>query len=98
MCISFDIYRNNYRYIAMSINLYVICDGVSLDLVQTPTYITCMCMMSCDGVKSKLKKKHALRAVNCYLMWASTIANNADHIDYVRSCVDQADEIFVYCV
>lgn len=83
----------------MSINLYVICDGVSLDLVQTPTYITCMCMMSCDGVKSKLKKKNALRAVNCYLMWvASTMDNSAEHVDYVRSCVDQADEIFVYGV
>jgi len=82
----------------MSISLYIICDGVSLDLMQTPQYITYMCVMNHDGIKSKLKKKHAFRAVNCYLMWASTIANNAEHIDYVRSCVDHADNVFVYCL
>lgn len=26
------------------------------------------------------------------------VDNSAEHVDYVRSCVDQADEIFVYGV
>ncbi len=53
----------------MSMNLYVEVDGQKLDLWQTPTQITTMCLATKDGVAYELKGSKAKRALHCYRAW-----------------------------
>lgn len=46
------------------------CD--KLDLRQTPTWISNICMMTDDGPSFELKGKDAKRALRCYIMWVSS--------------------------
>jgi hypothetical protein len=55
----------------MSINLHIAIDGEEIDIYQTPSYITYMCMMTQDGWTMRLKGKQAQRAVRSYLAWVS---------------------------
>lgn len=51
----------------MSMNLHAkTCSG-TIDLWQTPTYITRMCLMSASGQKNRVKGKRATRALRCYI-------------------------------
>lgn len=52
----------------MSINLQ--CNKV--ELWQTPSYITYMCLMTPDGVK-EAKGVEAIRALKCYVEWAGSL-------------------------
>ena len=49
----------------MSLNLF--CDG--LDLWQTPTDVTLMCLMTKDGPQWALRGGAAVRALKCYMEW-----------------------------
>lgn len=51
----------------MSMNLYIRFDGKNIDVHQTPTYITYMCLMTADGSKDKMTGNEARRAVLCYV-------------------------------
>ena len=54
----------------MSMNLHASCDNKSLDLWQTPTYITYMCCVNDKGqVIGELKGKRAIRALRSYIEW-----------------------------
>jgi len=55
----------------MSINLHIAIDGEEIDVYQTPSHITYMCMMTQDGWTMRLKGKQAQRAVRSYLAWVS---------------------------
>ena len=52
----------------MSINLH--CNKV--DLWQTPTYVTYMCLMTPKGVEDA-KGAEAVRALKCYVEWAGSL-------------------------
>ena len=53
----------------MSNNLHIQVDDVELDLYQTPTYITNMCMVNSKGsVALLLVGKKARRAIQAYCM------------------------------
>ncbi len=52
----------------MSMNLH--CN--KLDLWQTPTHITYMCMMTHEGVYSELNGNDAIRALRIYMQWVSS--------------------------
>jgi hypothetical protein len=53
----------------MSDNLYISVNGEEISLCQTPTYVTCMCLMTSKGVKRSLKGKQAIRAFRIYIQW-----------------------------
>ena len=53
----------------MSMNLCLTVDGKTVELWQTPTYITDMCMMTSKGVKSVMSGKQAMRALRIYFEW-----------------------------
>ena len=52
----------------MSMNL--ICNH--LELWQTPTEITYMCLMESDGRRQELKGKAAIRALRIYMQWVQS--------------------------
>jgi hypothetical protein len=64
----------------MSMNLH--CNQV--ELWQTPTYVTHMCLMNKDGIAADATGDEAVRALRCYLEWARTllpysVAKTAEH-------------------
>lgn len=44
-----------------------------VNLWQTPTWITNMCMMDADGIHFEFKGKKAVRALKAYLEWAASM-------------------------
>lgn len=56
----------------MSMNLY--CNKI--ELWQTPTYISYMCMVSSSGlILSVVKNKRAKQALYCYIHWVKSTLN-----------------------
>ncbi len=85
----------------MSMNLHLTADGFTVDLWQTPTYITEMCLMTSKGVKSSMSGKQARRAMNIYFNWCRysvdgnpTIATR--HIKEIQSLLTDEVDIEVY--
>ena len=92
----------------MSMNLHIEVDGVELELYQTPTYITKMCLApNRDGKVSKS------RAVNTYLEYVNSTANGVHetaeeakeerervnkHITKVLTAVTTAKKVEVYAL
>jgi len=54
----------------MSMNIRITVDGEEIDVHQTPSHITYMCMMTPSGWTIRLKGNRAKRAVWVYLTWA----------------------------
>lgn len=44
-----------------------------MDLWQTPTYITHLCLMDHDGIHLEVKGKAAARALRCYFEWVKSL-------------------------
>lgn len=60
----------------MSMNLTLEVDGRDIELWQTPTYITHMCLMDSDGKYStKTTPIEARRAIWCYITWVESTTN-----------------------
>jgi len=59
----------------MSMNLHVRFAGKAFRLWQTPTFITYMCMTSLNGRKFETTGKDAVRALECYKEWVSSLSN-----------------------
>ena len=59
----------------MSMNLYARVNKQRIELWQTPTSITYMCMMDTDGVHSEFTGAKAKRALRCYLEWVMSTLN-----------------------
>jgi DUF1680 family protein len=83
----------------MSMNLH--CDQIELQ--QTPTYITYMCMVDSDGeVQGELTGKNARRALEIYCFWRlyqGQVAfnqdnGNKDFLDRAREEVKTIKEMF----
>ena len=54
----------------MSMNLNLTVDGEHVNLFQTPTYVTNMCLVDSKGkVHSGVKGVEAKRAIHIYLRW-----------------------------
>jgi len=54
----------------MSMNLHCDVGGLKIDLIQTPTYVTYMCMVQSDGkISGQVTGKEAKRALYIYLEW-----------------------------
>lgn len=67
-------------------NLTLKVNGRNIELWQTPTYITYMCLMGSDGKHSdKTEIEEAKRAIYCYLTWVKSTANGVwgNHEDYL---------------
>jgi hypothetical protein len=76
-----------------------------MDLRQTPSYVTYMCLMSGDGVRHEVTGKAAVRALRCYLEWVGSMypypvarteaerRANADHVGWVNAHRKRIDEI-----
>lgn len=57
-------------------NLTLKVDGRDIELWQTPTYITYMCLMDSDGKYStKTNPEEAKRAIQLYLTWVDSTTN-----------------------
>jgi hypothetical protein len=85
----------------MSMNLNLRVDGVNVDLWQTPTYITYMCLMTSKGQKAKLEGKKAVRAIFMYFEWCKSIQggsmNTKNHMrDVLRAINASTGSIEVY--
>ena len=89
----------------MSMNLHIEVDGEELEIYQTPTYITKMCL-----APNKHGKVSKSRAINAYLEYVRSKANGVyetaeeakeekqkvnDHIDEVMSALAGAEKIEV---
>ena len=89
----------------MSLNLYIEVDGNELEIYQTPTYITKMCL-----APNKQGKVSKTRAINAYIEYVRSKANGVyetaeeakdarqkvnDHIDEVMSALAGAEKIEV---
>ena len=90
----------------MSMNLHIEVDGKSLDLFQTPTFITNMCLApNKDGKISKS------RAINAYFEYVKSYANGVydsareareereslnEHIAEVQNAVNAAKKVEVF--
>jgi hypothetical protein len=66
----------------MSLNLYIEFDNQNIEIYQTPTYITCMCLMTDIGTKSEMTGKQAKRAVNCYLQYVQSLITSTVYLDH----------------
>jgi hypothetical protein len=96
----------------MSMNLHARIDKHEIDLWQTPTQITYMCLIDNNGKKvSELKGKQAKRALAVYMAWVEGSINGAwesheamkdheenieSHIAYLHSILKKAKRIYVY--
>ena len=88
----------------MSMNLHASCDNKSLDLWQTPTYITYMCCVNDKGqVISELKGKRAIGALRSYIEWVKGSAGGVfqtledaenkrttvyEHVEYIENAIN----------
>jgi hypothetical protein len=83
-------------------NLHLTVDGFTVDLWQTPTYITEMCLMTSKGVKSSMTGKHARRAMNIYFNWCrysvrtNNIMSAVEHIKEIEPLLTDDVDIEVY--
>ena len=70
----------------MSMNLYCNIDDKQVDLVQTPTHITYMCLTESDGIHYQVTGKKAVRALRCYLEWNTGRLNGIwnSNIEYIN--------------
>ena len=69
----------------MSINLHFHSGKKKLDVWQTPTYITEMCLMNKDGyMRFEVYGKAALRALHMYRTWVGTMPGSKEHIERVK--------------
>lgn len=60
----------------MSMNLYVVVNNKKVkEIIQTPTYITYMCLMTPDGVKDGLTGEDAKRGLRCYLEYVKSLSS-----------------------
>ena len=60
----------------MSMNLYIKVDGECLNVYQTPTHITYMCLVnSKNEIKPSITGKKALRVVYAYLYWVDSTSD-----------------------
>ncbi len=95
----------------MSMNLHIKVNGKDLELFQTPTQITEMCMCTEDGVVFELNGKKAKRAIECYVAYVKGSLNGAyksledvsdaqtlvkKHINYIRESIAVGKKISVY--
>lgn len=76
----------------MSSNLVITANGKNIKVWQTPTEITYLCLMTKDGIKSRVTGDDAKRALLCYITWVSqtlggfkqTPLTMNDELDYAR--------------
>jgi hypothetical protein len=82
----------------MRMNLYLRINGHSVELWQTPTYITNMCLMTSKGLKPKVTGKQAARALNCYFEWCKycNLRISKGHIGEIKELVTNESIIEVY--
>ena len=80
----------------MSMNLHLKVDGSNIDLWQTPTYITNMCLVSSKGVENEVAGKKAIRAMNAYLEWVkqtvSGTYNSLEEANEYREVVNEHEK------
>lgn len=90
----------------MSMNLYAKINGVKLDLWQTPTYITYICLMHHDGIHNDVTGQDAVKALMCYQEWVSHNLDGVwtdeeeyefmkERVDYQISLVNDAIQKYV---
>ena len=82
----------------MSMNLTVECGGAYLDLWQTPTYITYMCVMNSAGQTGTLTGDDAIRALHMYLTWVKNSLNGVwndkqAYQDTIERVQDEVDNV-----
>lgn len=84
----------------MSMNLYFKANGHKIDLFQTPTHITYMCLMGTDGPKVKVTGAAAKRAMYCYIEYLKGTLNGvvkatdmADYNERRGRIMDEANRI-----
>ena len=97
----------------MSMNLHCKIDDEQIDLVQTPTHITYMCLTESAGRRCYLTGKRAIRALRCYLewnrgrldgIWNSDIEHInmkdivEEHINYILDLINTGKKFKVYIV
>lgn len=79
----------------MSMNLYLRVDGKEVDLYQTPTHVTRMCLADGEsfGYKWDVKGKRAKQAVTAYCHWVQSCSygkyNSGEEAVDARKLVDQ---------
>lgn len=87
----------------MSMNLHAESRGKAIELWQTPTWVTYMALVDCDGnVRSSVKGKEARRAIFIYLEWAKSSLSGTwkdaarleesrrrvtSHVEYVKDAI-----------
>ena len=59
----------------MSINLNISSNLGKLDIYQTPTYVSYMCVVDGKGDLKSRQGKKALRSIQIYLQWVESIKN-----------------------
>lgn len=80
----------------MSMNLTLKVNSRNIELWQTPTYITYMCLMDSDGKYStKTELEEAKRAIHCYLTWVESTTNGVwdNHQDYLYARKQMNDHV-----
>lgn len=96
----------------MSMNLHLQVDGYKIDLWQTPTRITNMCLVDENfRVASEVKGKKAKRAIAIYLTWVRGTLDGAweseeeldtqqeivfEHIDKIKTTVLEGKKICAF--
>ena len=78
----------------MSMNLYIRVDGKDLNVYQTPTHITYMCLVDSNGkIKPEVYGKKALRAIHTYLLWVDQksdgVYEDAAHAKSAKNYVEE---------
>lgn len=91
----------------MSMNLHIEVDKKALEVYQTPTFVTEMCMVSNNG-KIEFEKKgiKAIHAIHIYLQWVNSLSNGTYssselatearnrvvyHINYIKKSIEGID-------
>jgi len=82
----------------MSMNIRITVDGEEIDVIQTPSHITYMCMMTHDGYSLHLKRKKAKRALQSYLVWVQHVHPNAEPDARLRTALIMGKKIEVYAI
>jgi len=81
----------------MSHNLQITIDGEHIDVRQTPSHITFMCMMSPTGWTIHLKGKKAKQAARAYLAWVQHIYPESKE-EQLWDALKTGKEVEVYVV
>ena len=82
----------------MSMNLFMKKDKTAIDLWQTPTHITHMCLMSDTSIEAEVTGKKAVRAMRCYMEWVRSTLNGVwDDPELLKSAQERVTEHLAMC-